>query len=54
MDESIASDFESHLQTKGIGITSLYGGTRQRWVTHLDVNEKDVNQTLELVGQFFN
>ncbi len=53
VDESIASDFESHLQTKGIGITSLYGATRQRWVTHLDVNEKDVNQTLELVGQFF-
>ena len=54
VDESIAVEFESYLQEKGIGITSLYGGTRQRWVTHLDVNENDVNQTLDLIGQFFN
>ena len=51
---SVAKEFDSFLTEKGIGVTSLYGGTRQRWVTHLDVNESDVDQSLELVKQFFN
>lgn len=53
VNEDIAPKFEEYLKRKGVGVTSLYGGTRQRWVTHLDVDESDIRESLEIVGKFF-
>ncbi|MEP3279515.1 MAG: low-specificity L-threonine aldolase [Stappiaceae bacterium] len=54
VDEACASAFADYLSAQGIGVTSLYGGTRQRWVTHLDVDEKNVEDALHSVGRFFD
>ncbi len=40
VDSKIAADFSAYLAARGIGITSSYGATKQRWVTHLDVNQR--------------
>jgi threonine aldolase len=50
----VSTDFQSYLQQMGIGVTggSYFGGLRQRWVTHLDVDEDDVRQALEAVRRF--
>lgn len=54
VEEGIASAFSAYLNDQGIAVTSLYGGTRQRWVTHLDVSERNVEEALASVGRFFN
>lgn len=53
LDEDIASPFNAHLADAGIGLTSAYGGTRQRWVTHLDATAPAVDAALEAVDRFF-
>lgn len=40
-----------YLGEHGVGITGRYG--QQRWVTHLDVTDEDVDGALALVGKFF-
>lgn len=50
----IADDFGAHLAASGIGATSSYGGRRQRWVTHLDVDAEAVDAALRVVGAFFS
>jgi len=40
-----------YLGEQGVGITGRYG--RQRWVTHLDVTDEDVEGALALVDAFF-
>lgn len=49
----LAQPFAEHLAARGIGITSAYGATHQRWVTHLDVNADAVNAALAAAGDFF-
>lgn len=48
-----ASDFAAHLTQHGIGITSAYGATKQRWVTHLDVDRQAVDRALAVAADFF-
>jgi threonine aldolase len=40
-----------YLGEQGVGITGRYG--RQRWVTHLDITDEDVEGALALVDAFF-
>jgi len=48
--EATAPAFAAHLAENGILIT---GTTRQRWVTHLDVDAADVDRAIESVDAFF-
>ena len=48
-----AEAFAAHLAAHGIGITSAYGATRQRWVTHLDVDAHAVDAALTAARAFF-
>ncbi|MEX3959298.1 low-specificity L-threonine aldolase [Trinickia sp. EG282A] len=48
-----ASAFAEHLARHGIGVTSAYGATRQRWVTHLDVDRQAVDIALAVAAEFF-
>ena len=41
----------AYLEENGVGITGRY--VQQRWVTHLDVGDADIDVTLGLVGRFF-
>lgn len=41
----------AYLGENGVGITGRYG--QQRWVTHLDVTDEDVDGALALVDRFF-
>jgi len=41
----------AYLGENGVGITGRYG--QQRWVTHLDVGDEDVDGALALVDRFF-
>ncbi len=43
--------FENFLRQRGVAMHSRYG--RQRWVTHLDVEEADVDAALEAVAEYF-
>ena len=49
--------FSDFLAAEGIGITGGYPGStgvaQQRWVTHLDVSDEDVEGALALVDRFF-
>ena len=49
----IAEAFNAHLKAEGVGLTSTYGGTSQRWVTHLDVDAAAVAGALKVVEGFF-
>jgi threonine aldolase len=49
----VAAAFAAHLAAHGIGITSAYGATRQRWVTHLDVDRAAVETALRVAREFF-
>lgn len=40
----------AYLEENGVGITGRYG--QQRWVTHLDVGDADIDAALGLVGRF--
>jgi threonine aldolase len=51
---TIAADFQTHLAARGIGITSAYSATKQRWVTHLDVDSVAVENALAAVRAFFS
>ena len=51
--EKYAVPLAAHLAARGIGITSAYGATKQRWVTHLDVDRAAVNAALAAAGEFF-
>ena len=46
--------FASHLAGHGVGVTSAYGGRRQRWVTHLDVDQHAVDEALDIAAAFFS
>lgn len=50
-DPDIAERFDAHLAANGVGVTSGYG--KQRWVTHLDVSDEDIEGALAVVGDFF-
>jgi threonine aldolase len=54
VDSAIAADFKEHLAARGIGITSAYSATKQRWVTHLDVDSAAVENALVAVRAFFS
>ncbi|WP_031362020.1 low-specificity L-threonine aldolase [Caballeronia sordidicola] len=54
VDGAIAADFKTHLAARGIGITSAYSATKQRWVTHLDVDSAAVEDALAAVRAFFS
>ncbi|RKP45183.1 low-specificity L-threonine aldolase [Trinickia fusca] len=49
----IAPAFAEHLAQHGVKVTSAYGATRQRWVTHLDVDRAAVEQALLVASRFF-
>ena len=49
----IAGDFAAHLAENGVAAISMYGGRRQRWVTHLDVDAAAVEAALRVVRAFF-
>jgi len=51
--KDIASAFSEHLAQHGIGVTSAYGATRQRWVTHLDISDEALETALAVVHDFF-
>ena len=52
VESSVAPDFAAHLAQHGICVVSTYGSTRQRWVTHLDVDTKAVEDALSIASQF--
>jgi threonine aldolase len=51
MEAELGERFTAYLGENGLGITGRYG--QQRWVTHLDVTDEDVNGALDLVDRFF-
>ncbi len=53
VEASVGPAFAAHLAQHGIGVISLYGSTRQRWVTHLDVDAQAVEYALSVASQFF-
>ncbi|GLU30925.1 low-specificity L-threonine aldolase [Trinickia caryophylli] len=53
VDPRYAAAFSAHLAAHGIGITSAYGATRQRWATHLDVDGTAVERALAVAADFF-
>ena len=55
VDAAIAPALAAHLQSQGVGCsgaTLVDGSIRQRWVTHLDVDAADVDETLEILAKF--
>lgn len=52
MDAELESEFTGFLQTRGIGLSGRYG--QQRWVTHLDIGDDDIDAALAAVGLFFS
>lgn len=48
----IAAPFAAHLVANGIGVNVSYGGARQRWVTHLDVDGGAVDAAVGIVRAF--
>ena len=56
VDRSIAPRFAAHLAECGIHVTGkagLDGHVTQRWVTHLDVDDGDIDLALKSVAKFF-
>ena len=51
-EASLAPAFAAHLAQHGIGVISTYGSTRQRWVTHLDVDAQAVAEALSVASRF--
>jgi threonine aldolase len=41
------------LKRHAIGVVSIYGNRRQRWVTHLDVDAHAVEEALSVAAAFF-
>lgn len=48
--DGIAEAFAAHLVAEGV---RLFGTTRQRWVTHLDVSRPDIDRAVASVDRFF-
>ena len=53
VDAQYADDFAAHLKRHAIGVVSIYGNRRQRWVTHLDVDAHAVEEALAVAAAFF-
>jgi Threonine aldolase len=51
-DPAIGERFDAWLAEHGVGVTGQYG--HQRWVTHLDITEADVERALGVVDRFFS
>ncbi|MHA6297464.1 low-specificity L-threonine aldolase [Devosia sp. CAU 1758] len=51
MDADRGERLTTFLAEHGVGISGRYG--RQRWVTHLDFGNEDVDRALAIVDQFF-
>jgi len=54
VDPQVAADFSAHLAAEGVGVSGGYDKTKQRWVTHLDVDAEAVAYALEAVKRFFS
>lgn len=52
VEPSSGPAFAAHLAAHGIGVVSMYGSTRQRWVTHLDVDASAVEYAISIAAQF--
>lgn len=52
VEAAVAPAFSAHLAQHGIGVVSTYGSTRQRWVTHLDVDASAVEEALSVASRF--
>ena len=52
VEASVGPALAAHLTQHGIGVVSMYGATRQRWVTHLDVDAQAVEHALSVAAQF--
>ena len=50
LDPAIAEPFSAHLSAHGVGVITTYG--RQRWVTHLDVDDDAVDETVRIIRRF--
>jgi threonine aldolase len=50
IDASVGPSFAAQLSQHGIGVVSMYGSTRQRWVTHLDVDDEAVDYALSVAS----
>jgi threonine aldolase len=50
----IAEDFARHLASHRVGVISMYGARKQRWVTHRDVSTEAIAATLDIVETFFH
>lgn len=50
-DAELGGRLTPYLGEHGVGITGRYG--QQRWVTHLDITDEDVDGALALVAKFF-
>jgi len=48
-----AAAFGRFVADEGFGITSGYGGTQQRWVTHLDIDAAGVDRAIAAAERFF-
>jgi threonine aldolase len=50
----IAAALAAHLRTHAVNLTasSYTGGARQRWVTHLDIDDADITRTLSVLASF--
>ncbi|MCD7060240.1 low-specificity L-threonine aldolase [Pelagibacterium xiamenense] len=51
VDPAVAEAFSGHLEAEGIRVSGRYGA--QRWVTHLDISDADVERALAVVDAFF-
>jgi threonine aldolase len=51
MDADIGAKLMPYLGEHGVGVNGGYG--QQRWVTHLDIGDEDVEAALHRVAQFF-
>jgi threonine aldolase len=49
-----AEAFGKFLADEGIGITGGYGGSAQRWVTHLDIDAAAVDRAIAAAERFFS
>lgn len=47
------AELAKYVAGHGLGVTSAYGATQQRWVTHLDVDRAAVDVAVKVVTGFF-
>ena len=50
----VSNAFNAHLKADEISVTTAYGSTTQRWVTHLDVDDNAVDAALASTARFFS